>query len=107
MVFPSKKIAMLTRDGDAEDGFSPPDFRPRRGLAGGHRQTLASPFFPRFLRLPGDEEQLFEVEDGTRVLSQRGLQTGIGMSTSGGSRGAPVKDAAALSSGRAIRRGVA
>ncbi len=68
VVFPSKKIVMLTPDTNAVEGFQPADFRPRRGLGGGHRQTLANPFFPRFLRLPGHEEQLFEVEDGARVL---------------------------------------
>src|SRR5581483_8302307 len=68
VVFPSKKIVVLTPDTNAVDGFQPADFCPRRGLGGGHRQTLANLFFPRFLRLPGHEEQLFEVEDGARVL---------------------------------------
>jgi hypothetical protein len=40
------------------------------------------------LRIGEIEIPCYVLEDGTRVLSQRGLQTGIGMSTSGGSGGA-------------------
>ena len=40
------------------------------------------------LRLGGIEIACYVLDDGRRVLVQRGLQTGIGMSTSGGSGGA-------------------
>ena len=43
-------------------------FRPRRGLRGPHRQTLASQFFLRRLRLPPAEERLFQVEAEVQVL---------------------------------------
>jgi predicted alpha/beta-fold hydrolase len=46
--------------------FSP--FRPRRGLRGPHRQTLASQFLPRRLRLPQAEERRFAVEPEVQVL---------------------------------------
>lgn len=39
------------------------------------------------LRIGDVELTCYVLEDGTRVLSQRGLQAGIGMSTSGGSSG--------------------
>ena len=46
----------------------PPDeFRARRWLSGGHRQTLGSFFLPRRLKLPRDE-RLIEVEPGVSVL---------------------------------------
>jgi predicted alpha/beta-fold hydrolase len=45
-----------------------PVFVSRRGLAGGHRQTLASFFLPRHIRLPSSEERLVEVEPGIRTL---------------------------------------
>ena len=38
------------------------------------------------LKIGDIEISCFVLEDGTRVLSQRGLQSGIGMSTSGGSK---------------------
>jgi len=38
------------------------------------------------LRIVDIEIPCYVLEDGTRVLSQRGLQTGIGMSSSGGSK---------------------
>lgn len=43
------------------------EFRARRLLSGGHRQTLGSFFLRRRLSLPG-EERLIEVEPGVRVL---------------------------------------
>jgi predicted alpha/beta-fold hydrolase len=44
------------------------DFRPRRFLAGGHVQTLASFFIPRRFSLAKPEERLIEVEPGIPVL---------------------------------------
>lgn len=41
----------------------------------------------RPLRIGDVEIPCYVLEDGTRVLSQRGLQSGIGMSLSGGSAG--------------------
>jgi uncharacterized protein len=43
-------------------------FRARRGLAGGHRQTLASFFLSRRIHLPLAEKRLVEVEAGVDVL---------------------------------------
>lgn len=43
-------------------------FRPRRGLRGPHRQTLASQFLPRRIRLPQAEERRFAVEPEVQVL---------------------------------------
>ncbi|MGH9511704.1 MAG: YheT family hydrolase [Terriglobales bacterium] len=43
-------------------------FLPRRGLRGGHIQTLASYFLSRQIALPAPEKRLIEVEAGTRVL---------------------------------------
>lgn len=43
-------------------------FEPRRGLAGGHVQTVASFLIQRRFRLPAPEERLIEVERGIRVL---------------------------------------
>src|SRR6266478_5245986 len=43
-------------------------FVPRRGLSGGHRQTLASFFFPRSFKLPPAEARYVEVEAGVQVL---------------------------------------
>src|SRR5882724_6208301 len=45
-----------------------PVFRPRWGLRGGHRQTLASFFLARRFDLPPAEARLIEVETGVRVL---------------------------------------
>ena len=42
-------------------------FRPRRGLAGGHVQTLASFLLPRRIQLPAAEERLVEVAAGIQV----------------------------------------
>ena len=47
--------------------------------------THGSPDHP--LRIGDVEIPCYVLEDGTRVFSQRGLQTGIGMSISGGSFG--------------------
>jgi uncharacterized protein len=44
------------------------EFRPRRGLRGGHVQTIASFFLRRNMLLPAAEERLIEVEPGVRVL---------------------------------------
>ena len=43
---------------------------PRRGLRGGHMQTLASFFLSRRIVLPAPEERLIEVEPGVKVLCQ-------------------------------------
>ena len=43
-------------------------FVPRRGLRGGHLQTLASFFLSRHIPLPPAEERLIEVEPGVEVL---------------------------------------
>jgi hypothetical protein len=43
-------------------------FLPRRGLRGGHLQTLANFFLPRRLVLPAAEQRLVEVEPGIKVL---------------------------------------
>lgn len=43
-------------------------FRPRRGLRGPHRQTLASQFFVRRIALPAPEKRLFQVEPEVQVL---------------------------------------
>jgi len=42
---------------------------PRRGLRGGHRQTLASFFHARRIALPPAEARLIEVEPGVRILA--------------------------------------
>jgi len=44
-------------------------FVPRFGLAGPHRQTLASAFLPREDRLPPAQERLFRVADDAQVLT--------------------------------------
>ena len=45
-----------------------PGFVPRRGLSGGHRQTLASFFLPRHISLPSFEARMIEVEPAVKVL---------------------------------------
>ncbi len=45
-----------------------PAFQPRRGLSGGHLQTLGSFFLPRHITVPPSEERLIEVEGGAKVL---------------------------------------
>jgi predicted alpha/beta-fold hydrolase len=46
----------------------PAGFRPRRGLRGGHVQTIASFFIRRRTLLPAPEERFVEVEPGIKVL---------------------------------------
>ncbi|MGZ4731727.1 MAG: YheT family hydrolase [Terriglobales bacterium] len=46
-----------------------PVFLPRRGLSGGHWQTLASFFLPRRVALSPGEARLIEVEPGVKVLA--------------------------------------
>ena len=46
-----------------------PTFVPRRGLSGGHRQTLASFFLSRRIALPPAEARFIEVEPGVQVLT--------------------------------------
>jgi len=43
-------------------------FRPRRGLRGPHRQTLASQFLLRRIHLPAAEKRLFQIEREVQVL---------------------------------------
>jgi uncharacterized protein len=50
-------------------------FVARRGLRGGHRQTLASFFLPRRLSVPAAEKRLIEVEPGVQVLCHCHWQT--------------------------------
>jgi predicted alpha/beta-fold hydrolase len=45
-----------------------PSFVPRRGLRGGHRQTIAGAYLPRRDALPLAEERLFRVDPETQVL---------------------------------------
>ena len=46
-----------------------PVFLSRRGLSGGHWQTLASFFLPRRVDLATGEARLIEVEPGVKVLA--------------------------------------
>jgi predicted alpha/beta-fold hydrolase len=65
----SEKVANLTQ-------WQPrTPFRPRRGLAGGHIQTLASFFLPRHIHLPPAEERLVEVAPGIKLRSWCRWQT--------------------------------
>jgi predicted alpha/beta-fold hydrolase len=50
-------------------------FRPRRGLRGGHVQTIASFFLRRRLALPSSESRFIEVEPGIKVLCHCHWQT--------------------------------
>src|SRR5580704_17553764 len=50
-------------------------FRPRRGLRGGHLQTLANFFLPRRMVLPAAEQRLVEVERGIKILCHCHWQT--------------------------------
>jgi predicted alpha/beta-fold hydrolase len=52
-----------------------PTFVPRRGLSGGHRQTLASFFLSRRTALPPAEPRYIEVEPGVQVLVHCHWQT--------------------------------
>ncbi len=45
-----------------------PTFQPRRGLRGGHLQTIANFLLPRRIVLPAAEQRLVEVEPGIKVL---------------------------------------
>jgi predicted alpha/beta-fold hydrolase len=45
-----------------------PIFRPRRGLRGGHLQTIGSFLLPRHVMPPLGEERLIDVEDGAKIL---------------------------------------
>ena len=56
------------RPAGAFSGVSGATFRPRRGLRGPHRQTLASQFLARRIHLPPAEERLFQVEPEVQVL---------------------------------------
>ena len=47
----------------------------RRGLRGGHLQTLASFFLPRSIPLPSAEKRLIEVEPGVKLLCHCHWQT--------------------------------
>ncbi len=49
------------------DFFGEP-FRPRRGLRGGHAQTIVGNFLPRRNQLPAPEDRLFRVEPEVQVL---------------------------------------
>lgn len=44
------------------------DFVPRRGMRGGHLQTLIPTYLPRENRLPPAEDRLFSVEPETQIL---------------------------------------
>jgi predicted alpha/beta-fold hydrolase len=52
-----------------------PVFLPRRGLSGGHWQTLATFFLPRRVALAPGEARLIEVEPGVKVLAHCHWQT--------------------------------
>jgi uncharacterized protein len=52
----------------ASKQFQAEPFVPRRGLRGGHWQTLAGNFLPRTNVLPPPEERLFQVEDDVQVM---------------------------------------
>jgi len=45
-----------------------PTFQPRRGLRGGHLQTIGSFLLPRHVIPPPGEERLIDVEDGAKIL---------------------------------------
>lgn len=65
--FPSRVPPPLSA-GDAFRNLPSRPFRPRRGLRGPHRQTLASHFLARRISLPAAEERLFQVEPQVQVL---------------------------------------
>jgi uncharacterized protein len=52
-----------------------PTFVSRRGLSGGHRQTLASFFLTRRVALPPAEGRFIEVEPGVQILAHCHWQT--------------------------------
>jgi uncharacterized protein len=47
----------------------PSDFVPRRGIRGGHLQTLVASFLPRPSHLPRPEQRLFSVEPEVQILA--------------------------------------
>ncbi|HUN89158.1 MAG TPA: alpha/beta fold hydrolase [Terriglobales bacterium] len=47
----------------------PSDFVPRRGLRGGHRQTVVAAYLPRRNHLPQPEVRLFSVEPEVQILA--------------------------------------
>lgn len=49
--------------------YLPEPFVPRRGVRGGHAQTICAAFWPRTIELPPAEERLFTVEHGVQVLA--------------------------------------
>lgn len=49
--------------------YLPEPFVPRRGLGGGHRQTICAALLPRGIELPPAEERLFTVDHGVQVLA--------------------------------------
>ena len=65
--FPSRVPPPLSA-GDAFRNLPSRPFRPRRGLRGPHRQTLASHFLARRISLPAAEQRLFPVEPEVQVL---------------------------------------
>ena len=53
--------------------FAKKSFKPHSSFKGGHAQTLAAYAWPRRYRLnrpPRDEERLFEIEPGVKVIAQ-------------------------------------
>jgi predicted alpha/beta-fold hydrolase len=53
--------------GSTQSEFAARPFRPRRGLSGGHRQTIASFLIPRKFEIPNAESRLLEVAPGIHV----------------------------------------
>jgi uncharacterized protein len=53
----------------------PHDFVPRRGLRGGHRQTIVAAYLPRRNRLPEAEVRLLSVETEVQILAHCHWQT--------------------------------
>jgi predicted alpha/beta-fold hydrolase len=62
---PSKADATHLRDGQP----CPHDFVPRRGVRGGHLQTIVASFLPRRIHLPPGEKRLFTVETDVQILT--------------------------------------
>ena len=65
---PSGKT-QTTQIGDERPCPWPSDFVPRRGLRGGHRQTIVAAYLPRRNHLPRPEERLFSVEPEVQILA--------------------------------------
>lgn len=76
----AKKLTPEERKASSEKALAA-----KREMAALPRATHGS--IDRPLRIGDVEIPCYVLSDGTRVLSQRGLQTGIGMSTSGGTGG--------------------